>query len=60
MGYEIGKIYGGKEINKTGRHIFAPCSSCGKPRMIRLSAKGRLCGTCATEKSHRDNPEPVT
>jgi len=56
MDYEIGKIYSGKEINKVGKHTYDSCPKCGNPRMIRLSAKGRLCGSCATKKSHENNP----
>ena len=56
MGWEVGKIYSGREINKNGKHIYDACPTCEKPRMIRLSSKGRLCGSCATKKSHKNNP----
>ncbi len=56
MDYEIGKIYSGKEVGKIGKHVFSSCPKCGKPRLIRLSATGRLCRSCAAIKLHKDNP----
>lgn len=54
--YKIGQIIPGKEIGKKGRYIYDSCPNCGKTRFIRLNAKGRLCNSCGTSKSHKYNP----
>jgi len=54
--YQAGQIISGSEINRIGRHIYAACPNCGKLRFIPLRYDGRLCGSCATKKSHKDNP----
>lgn len=45
---------------KIGNKITVKCSNCGKNRMVicRSISKSytKLCGSCATSKSHRNNP----
>ena len=55
--YQIGQVISGAEIGQVGRHIYDACPVCGKARIIRLRFRGRLCGSCATAKSHKDNPK---
>jgi len=53
---QIGQIITGKQINKIGKYIYDACPQCNKKRFIRLRFKGRLCCSCATRKSHKNNP----
>ena len=54
--YQLGRVVSGPEIERNGRHVKDACPICGKVRFVRLRYKGWLCGSCATTKSHKDNP----
>ena len=44
---------------KIGKYYIENCPTCGKEKKVKarsVNPKPRDCGSCATRKSHKDNP----